>query len=74
MSYYHGPTDNPVRDFEAYDADFAIWVCTRPICAGCDEPIQTETCYAVNGKKFCRECGQYAWEEIRRHYLAPTVE
>ena len=27
-----------------------------PICAECDEPIQTEYCYMFNGELICEHC------------------
>ena len=33
-------TDNPVRDFERYDADREDELASLPVCDICDEPIQ----------------------------------
>lgn len=73
MAYYHGPTDNPLRDADNYDCDQAEWLASRPLCHACQEPIQSEICYEANGNKYCYDCGEDCWQDIRRLFLAPTM-
>ena len=53
MRYY---TDDPVRDFERYDADREDELASLPVCDICDEPIQDEHYYIINGDNICPEC------------------
>jgi hypothetical protein len=73
MAYYHGPTDDPLRDADNYDRDQCRWLAERPLCHACGEPIQSEVCYEANGHKYCYGCGEDCWNDIRRFYLADTM-
>ena len=53
MRYY---TDDPVRDFERYDADREDELANLPVCDICDEPIQDEHYYIINGDNICPLC------------------
>lgn len=52
MSY----TDNPIADFDAWDADQSKRLTRLPVCADCDEPIQDEFAYYINGEWICENC------------------
>ena len=49
-------TDDPIKDFECYDAEQHRGLEKLPRCYECDEPIQSETCYEINGELICPEC------------------
>lgn len=49
-------TDDPLADFARHDAAQSRWLKKRPICSECNEPIQDEHCYEVNGELICEEC------------------
>lgn len=49
-------TDDPLRDFDRWDAEQARELDKLPECAECGEPIQTEECYEVNDELICPEC------------------
>ena len=49
-------TDDPIADFDMYDAEYARWLTKRPICSECGEHIQDEYCYSIDGKYICHEC------------------
>lgn len=49
-------TDNPVADFENYDAEQTIQLNRLPKCCCCSEPIQDEYCYEINGEYMCIHC------------------
>lgn len=53
MFYY---TDNPVSDAERYYNDKEKELERLPVCSECENPIQTETCYVINGKAVCKNC------------------
>ena len=49
-------TDDPINDFNRYDAEQTKWLKKLPVCADCDEPIQDETAYYINGEWICMDC------------------
>lgn len=49
-------TDNPVKDFEKYDAEQQKELEKLPVCSHCDEPIQDEHYYEINDEVVCEEC------------------
>ncbi|MBQ8528852.1 MAG: hypothetical protein IJ459_03860 [Clostridia bacterium] len=49
-------TDDPVADFMAYEAEKQRQLDRLPKCCECDEPIQTDACYEINGELICPEC------------------
>ena len=49
-------TDNPIADFDAWDADQSKRLARLPACADCDEPIQDEFAYYINGEWICENC------------------
>lgn len=42
--------------WEAKEQDFERWLKTRPICCECEEHIQDEFCYEINGEYICEGC------------------
>lgn len=49
-------TDDPIADFHRHDAEQAAWLETLPKCCECDQPIQDDYCYQVNGEYVCEGC------------------
>ena len=49
-------SDDPLADFERYDAEQQAKLDKLPCCCECDEPIQSEACYEINGELICEEC------------------
>lgn len=49
-------TDYPLTDFEAWDAEQHDRLKERPVCSYCEEPIQENTAYRINGMLFCKDC------------------
>lgn len=49
-------TDNPDRDFDRWDREQESWKALLPVCSECDEPIQSESCYEINGEYICEDC------------------
>jgi hypothetical protein len=74
MTYYHGPTDDPLRDADNYDRDQSAWLASRPVCHSCGEPIQSETCFAPNGQKYCYSCGEECWNDIKHLFIVETMD
>lgn len=49
-------TDDPFADFNRWDAEQNRQLEQRPVCADCDNPIQDETAYYINGEWICKDC------------------
>ena len=49
-------TDDPIRDFLSHEAEQEAWLAERPVCADCDEPIQDDHCFEINGEYICPRC------------------
>lgn len=49
-------SDDPLADFDRYDEEQNKWLERRPVCADCDEHIQDERAYYINGEWICRDC------------------
>lgn len=49
-------TNDPLADFDSWDAEQNRQLERLPRCADCDEPIQDETAYYINGEWICEDC------------------
>lgn len=49
-------TDDPLADFDYYDAKEIERLSKLPTCEWCGEPIQDDYCYEINGEIICEEC------------------
>jgi formylmethanofuran dehydrogenase subunit E len=49
-------SDSLSRDVDNYDRAQAKALEALPRCSECDEPIQDEYCYQINGELICEEC------------------
>lgn len=49
-------TDDPNRDFDRWDREQATAIALLPRCCECDEAIQDEHCYEINGELICEQC------------------
>jgi len=58
-------TDNPARDAENYYLEAEREVEKRPICEGCEEHIQDEYLYRIDGMVLCFDC---MMEHIKDNY------
>ena len=49
-------TDDPLLDFYRHDAAQQQALSRLPVCADCDNRIQDETAYYINGEWICHDC------------------
>lgn len=49
-------TDDPLMDFHRYDAEQNRRLQQLPVCADCEEHIQDERAYYINGEWICKNC------------------
>ena len=52
MSY----TNDPLADFDRWDAEQNKRLETLPECADCEHPIQDEYAFYINGDWICESC------------------
>lgn len=62
-------TDDPVADFERYDAEMAREEARLPRCEYCGEAIY-EKYYEINGKIVCEDC----LNDLFAHYVEDEME
>jgi len=71
-------TDDPVADYERYDAEQSRRLERRPICCCCEEHIQEEKAFYYDSEWFCPDCEkelmEVVWEDIRNDYLCDVDE
>lgn len=48
--------DDPVEDFEKHDAEQERKLSKLPVCSYCDEPIQDDFYFEINGENICECC------------------
>ena len=66
-------SDNPIADFNRWDKENTDWRNSRPRCYYCEEPIQTDACYVVNGHKYCLDCSEAAAEAVLPQLMEATM-
>lgn len=49
-------TNNPLADFLNHDREQEAQLQKMPVCEYCDEHIQDEYCYYINGEFICPGC------------------
>ncbi len=49
-------TDDPIQDFMMHDAEQQAKLDKLPVCTYCDEPVQDDFYYEINGEVICETC------------------
>lgn len=49
-------TGDPLTDFARREAEQEAWLKKRPVCADCEQHIQEEWAYYINGEWICEDC------------------
>lgn len=62
-------TDDPVADFNRYDAEQTRMLARLPKCSECDEPIQDEDCYEFNDELICEQCLKDNHRKLVEYYV-----
>lgn len=62
-------SNDPIADFEAYDAEQSKKLESLPLCEICGEPIQQEKAVYYNNQWCCEECEAEFWQGIREDFL-----
>ena len=58
-------SDDPLRDFDRWDAEQQERLKELPICEDCGEPITSESAFYIDASWICEDC----IEEYRRDVL-----
>lgn len=62
-------TDDPVKDYIAYDRERQRNLERYPKCDCCQEYITEEKFYFIEGKNLCAECLDYLFAEDTEKYI-----
>ncbi len=62
-------TDDPVADYERYDADREAELAKLPKCDCCGEPIVEEHFYNIDGTFICEECMRNQYRVCTDNYI-----
>ena len=49
-------TDDPIADYEAYEAELARLEKEVPVCDYCNRPVADDFYYEINDEVICAEC------------------
>ena len=49
-------SDDPVADFDRYDAAMAQKEAKLPQCEECGQYVHDDTCFEINNKIYCEKC------------------
>ena len=63
-------TDDPLADFDRWDAEQQATLNKLPKCAECGEPIQDDYCYEINDECVCPDCLDYN----HKHWVEDYIE
>ncbi len=62
-------TGDPLRDFEINDAEQQARLDKLPKCVFCDEPIQEEFCYEIDGELICGVCLEGNFKKLTEDFI-----
>lgn len=62
-------TGDPLADFDRYDAEQQRELDKLPKCSYCDEPIQDDCYFEINGECVCEECLNEHHKKLVEDYI-----
>lgn len=62
-------TDDPVADFEAWDAEQQKKLDAMPICCECDKHIQEDELFDIYGELYCWDCAVKLFRKSTDNYI-----
>lgn len=62
-------TDDPVADFERHDRAQAQRIARRPRCSYCDEHIQDDELFDIEGELICHKCLNQHFKKNTEDYI-----
>lgn len=67
-------SNDPIADYDRYDAEQEKRLENLPVCEYCNEPIQQETAIYYSDVWCCKECEGLLWLDIRSDFLTEVEE
>ena len=61
--------DNPIADFNRWDAEQTKRLNLLPWCDDCNEPIQDDKCYQIGGEILCEDCMKDRYERYTEDFM-----
>lgn len=65
-------TDDPIADYDRYCEEVDRMQKELPQCECCGERITETKAVCIEGRWFCEDCEDEAWELVRDDYLKET--
>lgn len=62
-------SDDPIADFERYDADREEELTKYPVCCMCGERIQDDYLYDIDGDLVCESCLVHEYRKSTDNYI-----
>ena len=62
-------TDDPIADFNRHQEDMERRLEQRPRCSQCDEHIQEEFCFEINGELICEGCMKMEFRKLTTDFM-----
>lgn len=62
-------TDDPLRDFDRWDAAQQKKLKRLPVCEYCYEPIQDKHFYLINDEAICKDCLEHEFKRKTHDYM-----
>lgn len=69
-----GWTDDPIADFDRWQAEQEEELEKLPICECCGQPIQQEYAVYYNNQWCCEDCESDFWNDIRDDFTVRVDE
>lgn len=62
-------TDDPLADFDRYDAEQQRELDKLPVCADCGEPVTDDYFYLINDEVICPDCLAAGYRKADEDYV-----
>ena len=62
-------SNDPIRDHEEREREAQNWLDSLPVCSECNQPIQDEECYEIDGELVCPSCLEENHRKRTEHYI-----
>lgn len=63
-------SDDPIRDFELWDAEQSKQIEKLPKCRICNEPIQDDYLFEIDGELICEDCLKNEYRQETEKYIS----
>lgn len=56
-------------EWEHHERRQEAWLAKRPVCCYCEEPIQDDFFYEINGDYYCEDCLDMHFRKFTEDYI-----